>query len=478
MLNKSTYQAVIGLEVHARLKTKTKLFCGCRNEYGQAPNTLVCPVCAGYPGALPVLNKRAVELAVLAGLAFNCEINRQSVFARKNYFYPDLPKGYQITQHEFPVCGPGFVEIINEGAKKRIKINLIHLEEDSGKLIHGEDEYSLADYNRSGTPLIEIVSAPDISSPDEAARYLKILKQILEYCDISDCNMEQGSFRVDANISLKPAGREIAGIRTEIKNLNSFRFVRQALDYEIKRQSEILGADGQVIQQTLLWDREKGVTIPMRSKEESEDYRYFPDPDLPPLVIDDNFINHVKSALPELPGEKKKRLMREYKLRDYDAGILTESADLADFFEETAKLSGNPKQAANRIITDVLKIVNSSDAEIENLLFGPEELAQIISIVDKEIISDRSSKIVFEIMADTGRKPEEIIETENLAQISDEGIIEKMVKSVLEKYPEKVKKYRNGKTGLAGFLTGEVMKISGGRVNPVLLNEKLREYLR
>ena len=474
------FEAVIGLEVHAQLLTRTKIFCGCRNEFGAEPNVNVCPVCLGMPGALPVLNKRAVEYAVKAALALNCRINEYSVFARKHYFYPDLPKAYQITQYELPFAEHGWVEIEkSDGTKKRIRIRRIHLEEDAGKTIHGEgtDENSYVDLNRAGTPLIEIVSEPDISSPEEARLYMQKLRDILVWIGVNDGNLEEGSLRCDANVSVKPAGSKELGTRTEIKNVNSFRFIQKALEYEIERQVRIIKSGGKVVQETRLFDSQRGVTRTMRTKEEAEDYRYFPEPDLPPLVIDKEWLNAIKKELPELPDAVKERFVEEFGITGYDASILTRDRHLARFFEESARMyKGEAKKVANVIISDLLGALNEAGVKLCDSFLKPEHIARLLELIDSGTISVRLAKeeVIPELVR-SGKDPLTIVRERGLEQISDEKLLGEIVLKVLEANPKIVKQYREGsekqKSKAVKFVIGQVMRETRGKANPRLLNE-------
>ncbi len=472
------FEPVIGLEVHAQLLTEAKIFCGCSTKFGAEPNSHTCPVCLGMPGVLPVLNKKVVDFLIKMALATNCTINKKSSFARKNYFYPDLPKGYQISQYAEPPAEHGWVDIEVNGDKKRIGITRIHMEEDAGKLIH--DEHGLASYvdlNRTGVPLLEIVGEPDIRSPEEAAAYLRRLHEILIYLEICDGNMEEGSFRCDANISLRPVGERNFGIRTELKNMNSFRNVQRALEYEIKRQRYILEAGGEVVQETRLWDDAAGVTQPMRSKEEAHDYRYFPEPDLVSVIIDDAWIEEIRRGMPELPLAKRERFVREYQIPAYDAGVLTASRALADYFEEVARLSGQPKAAANWVMGDILRFLNEEKKGIEACPVSPTNLAAMIRLVENQTISGKIAKEVSETMYRTGKTPEEIISEKGLVQITDAGVLTDVLVKILRENGEKVAQYKAGKEKLFGFFVGQAMKATGGKANPQLLNELLKKML-
>jgi aspartyl-tRNA(Asn)/glutamyl-tRNA(Gln) amidotransferase subunit B len=474
----SAFEAVIGLEVHAQLLTDSKIFCGCSTRSGHAPNTVTCPVCTGMPGALPVLNRRAVDFGILLGLATGCRIARGCEFARKNYFYPDLPKGYQITQHENPLCEAGSIEIETGQGTKAIGITRIHMEEDAGKTIHeAEAGRSLVDYNRSGVPLLEIVSEPVLSSPGEAAAYLRELRLILMYLGICDGNLEEGSMRCDANVSLRPAGSEVLGTRTELKNMNSFRNIQRALKYEIFRQQEILEAGGEVLQETMLWDDSRGVTVSMRSKEESHDYRYFPEPDLVPVDIDEAWIEVIRQGLPELPAARRSRLCREHGIPPYDAGVLTQSRDLADYYEACVRELDAPKEISNWVMTEVMRALNETGASIAGFTVRPEALAGLVGLVRKGSISGSMAKEVFSEMVSTGGAPDEIVSRRGLGQISDQGRLAALAREIIEKHPAEAEKYRAGKAGLLGFFVGQLMKATRGEANPKLANQVMKELL-
>ncbi len=476
------YEPVIGLEVHAQLLTKSKIFCACSTAFGEEPNTLTCPVCTGQPGSLPVVNRKAVEYAIKLGLATNCRIAPYSLFARKNYFYPDLPKGYQISMYEYPLAENGYIEISVDGQKKRIKIIRIHMEEDAGKLKHGETietlPFSYVDFNRTGIPLLEIVSGPDIRSPGEAGEYLRRLRAILQYLEISTGNMEEGSFRCDANVSVRPKGQKEFGTRTELKNMNSFRHVEKALEYEIKRQISILEDGEKVIQETRLWNADQGITEPMRGKEEAHDYRYFPDPDLVPLRIDEGWIEAIRKTLPELPIQKKERFVREYGIPEYDAEILTLTKPLSDYYEETVKLFPEPKIVSNWIMGDLLRELKRDEREIEECPVTPEHLARMLSMIKDGTISGRIAKDVFDEMYKTGDMPENIVREKGWIQILDQDEIEKAIQIVMEENKKQVEDYLKGKEKIFGFLVGEVMKKTKGKANPKLVNELLRKKLK
>jgi len=476
------YEPVIGLEVHAQLLTKSKIFCGCSTAFGEEPNTLTCPVCTGQPGSLPVLNRRAVEFAIKLGLATNCRITPYSLFARKNYFYPDLPKGYQISMYEYPLAVDGFIEISVQGQKKRIKLIRIHMEEDAGKLKHGETpetaSYSYVDFNRTGVPLVEIVSGPDIRSPEEAGDYLRKLRAILQYLDICTGNMEEGSFRCDANVSVRPKGQKEFGTRAEVKNMNSFRHVEKALEYEIKRQISILEEGGEIIQETRLWDANEGITVAMRSKEEAHDYRYFPDPDLVPLRVDENWIEEARKGLPELPGQKKERFVKDYKIPEYDAEILTSTKAMANYYEECVHLFPEAKTVSNWMMGDLLKELKQDEREIDQCPVTPKHLAEMLDMIKKGTISGKIAKDVFGEMYKTGDRPEEIVKEKGWVQILDGGEIEGVIDRIVAANPKLVEDYRSGKEKLFGYFVGEVMKATKGKANPQLLNDLLRKKLK
>jgi aspartyl-tRNA(Asn)/glutamyl-tRNA(Gln) amidotransferase subunit B len=471
-------EPVIGLEVHAQLKTNTKIFCACSTAFGAAPNTHVCPVCLGMPGVLPVLNKKVVEYTLRMALATNCRISRQSRFARKNYFYPDLPKGYQISQYELPIAEHGFVDVEVQDNLHRIGITRIHMEEDAGKLGHDPHRpISRVDFNRTGVPLIEIVSEPDLRSPEEAGAYLRQLRSIVRYLAICDGNLEEGSFRCDANVSIRPHGSQTLGIRTELKNLNSFKHVEKSLQYEISRQKEVLLDGGQIIQQTRLWDPHKNKTTSMRGKEEAHDYRYFPDPDLLPLVIDDNWIQRIKESLPELPNEKKKRFMKQYDLPAYDAELLTSDREMAQFFENCVGLFHHPKQVSNWVMGALLGLLNSLGKSIDDSPVNPENLARLLALVENGLISAKIAKTVLDEMGQTGKSAEQIVAQKGLVQITDTDALEDLVSNIISEHPKEVDAYKNGKTKLLGFFVGRVMRETKGKANPKLVNEILKSKL-
>ena len=473
-----TYEPVIGLEVHAQLLTKSKIFCSCSTQFGADPNTHTCPVCMGMPGVLPVLNKKVVEYTMKMALATNCKINESCNFARKNYFYPDLPKGYQISQYAQPLSENGYVDIELDGGKKRMGITRIHMEEDAGKLLHDEHlPSSYVDLNRTGVPLIEIVSEPDMRSAEEAAAYLRRIHEILVYLEICDGNMEEGSFRCDANVSLRPRGAAAFGIRTELKNMNSFRNVQRAVEYEIKRQQYILENGQEVIQETRLWDDSQGVTQSMRGKEEAHDYRYFPDPDLVPIVIDHAWMAEVRISLPELPLEKRKRFIGDYQIPPYDAGVLTSSRALADYFEEVAKISGKPKVASNWVMGDVLRFLNEEKRDIRECPILPKSLAEMILLIEEGTISGKMAKDIIVEMYGTGKPPKMIIEERGMVQITDEDALLKTIAEVIAANPAQLEQYRGGKEKLFGYFVGQVMKATQGKANPQLINELLKKML-
>ncbi len=472
------YEAVIGLEVHAQMLTDTKVFCGCSTKFGSEPNTQTCEVCIGMPGVLPVLNKKALEFAIRTGLATNCTISSYSRFARKNYFYPDLPKGYQISQYENPICEHGFIEIVVEGEIRRIGITRIHMEEDAGKNIHeGGGNYSLVDLNRTGVPLMEIVSEPDIRSPKEASEYMRKLRAILRYLGVCDGNMEQGSLRCDANVSVRPAGQKEFGTRAEVKNINSFRFVEKAVDYEIKRQIKVIEEGGKVIQETRLWDSAKGITESMRSKEEAHDYRYFPEPDLVPIIPERSWIDQIMAGLPELPDARRGRFVAEYGIPEYDADLLTSEKGVAEWFEDAIRAGGQPKAVSNWMMGDLMRLLNEENKFIEECPLKPSQLAEMLKLVDKGTISGKIAKTVFEEMYRSGKNAEEIVREKGLVQISDESAIEKMVDEVIAKHSKEVERFRAGDEKLLGFFVGQVMKATKGKANPQMLNELLKKKL-
>ncbi|MCF7885472.1 MAG: Asp-tRNA(Asn)/Glu-tRNA(Gln) amidotransferase subunit GatB [Candidatus Marinimicrobia bacterium] len=473
------YEPVIGLEVHVQLQTQSKMFCKCKNKYGDAPNIHTCPICLGYPGTLPVLNKKAVEFGIKAGLATNCEIADFCRFARKNYFYPDLPKGYQISQYKQPLCYSGKLMIESENGEKAIGITRIHLEEDSGKSIHGveSDEDTYLDFNRCGVPLIEIVSEPDIRSPEEAYQYLRKLKLTLEYLEISDCNMEQGSLRCDANISVRKKGEREFGIRTEMKNMNSFSGVKKALEFEIKRQSKLLEEGGKVVQQTLLWDDRREEARPMRGKEESEDYRYFPEPDLVALEVDQKWLHKIKEDIAELPDEKHKRFKKEYELRDYDIDLLISDHNIANYYENTVEISEAPVLTSKWLQNEVLRVLKEENINITDFAISEKRFGQLLILLKDDKINANSAKKVFNKMLQNDVSPAEIVEEEGLAQMSGSDQLAGIIEAVLEENSDEAARYREGEKKLFGFFMGQVMKKTKGKANPQETQEILRKLL-
>lgn len=476
------YEVVIGCEVHVELKTKTKIFCSCPTDFGGEPNTHVCPVCLGLPGTLPVLNKKVLEYAIKAGLALNCEIVQFSKFDRKNYFYPDLTKAYQISQFDLPICKNGYIDIETGKGEKRIGITRIHMEEDAGKLVHQGSTIttsagSLVDYNRAGVPLIEIVSEPDMRSAEEVVEFLNSLKAIIEYTGVSDARMEQGSLRCDVNLSLRPVGQIAFGTRAEIKNLNSFRSVERVIQYEINRQMDILESGGKVIQETRTWDESKGRTYSLRSKEDSDEYRYFPEPDLPPVIVMEDYIEKLRDELPEMPKEKRQRMIDKDGLPEYDAGIITASKALVDFYDAVHTYYGDAKKISNWIMGELLAKVNAEGIELDALKIQPEQMAALLKLVDSGEISGKIAKKVFAEMFETGKNPDDIIKEQGLKQISDETELKTMIEQVAETNPKSVEDYKAGKTKALGFLVGQIMKQSRGQANPAVINRLLVEKL-
>ena len=472
------YEVIIGLEVHAELATKTKIYCSCSTEFGSDPNTHCCPICTGMPGVLPVLNEKVVEYAVKMGLATNCNIAKFSKQDRKNYFYPDLPKAYQTSQYDLPLCENGYVDIMVDGNKKRIGITRIHIEEDAGKLIH--DPYTgdtLVDLNRCGVPLIEIVSEPDIRSKEEAIAYMQTLKSTLEYLEICDCKMQEGSLRCDVNLSVRKIGETKFGTRTETKNLNSFKAIGRSIEFEIKRQIDELEAGGKIYQETRRWDDNKGIGYAMRTKEDAHDYRYFPEPDLAPIVLSDEYVQNLKDNLPEMPHVRKERYIKEYNLPEYDAIQITNSKKMAGFFEEAVSVCNNPKLVSNWIMSDVSRILNEQELEIDQAKFTAKDLGNLIMLIDKGTISSAIAKKVFEEMAVTGENPQKIVEKNGMTQITDEGAIRDIVCAVIKANPQSVEDYLAGKNKAVGFIVGQVMKESKGKANPQSVNKLIMEEL-
>ena len=472
------YETVIGLEVHVELSTETKIFCGCSTKFGGAPNTHTCPVCTGMPGSLPVLNKKVVDYALAFGLAANCHINQLCRFDRKNYFYPDNPQNYQISQLYVPICRDGYIEIETPAGKKKVRIHEMHMEEDAGKLVHDEwEDCTLVDYNRSGVPLIEIVSEPDMRSADEVIAYLEKIRMICQYLGISDCKLQEGSMRADVNLSVREAGSTEFGTRTEMKNLNSFKAIARAIEGERERQIELLMEGKEVLQETRRWDDNKESSFAMRSKEDAKDYRYFPDPDLPPVYISEEWMEEVLDKQPEMQPEKAERYKKEYGLSDYDAGVLTQSKVIADVFEETAVLCGKAKKAANWMIGETFRLVRERGISPDEIHFSPEHLAYIIDAVDKGEINQQSAKEVFEKVFDEDIEPKAYIEAKGLKIVQDSGLLEQVVCQVIEKFPDTVREYKDGKEKVLGFLVGQVMKEMKGKANPAKVNEMLRSKI-
>lgn len=473
-----TFETVIGLEVHAQLRTQSKMFCGCATEFGRAPNTQTCPVCLGLPGSLPAINKRAVEMAIRTGLALNCSIRSNNVFARKHYFYPDLPKGYQISQYEEPICEEGWIEIQAHDSVKRVRINRAHLEEDAGKNIHAnEGGNSYVDLNRTGTPLLEIVTEPDMRSADEVVAYLKSLRDVLVYLEVCDGNMEEGNLRCEPNISIRPVGSETFGTKVELKNINSFKNVKDSVEYEVKRQTKVLNEGGTIHQETRLWNIELGQTAIMRSKEEAHDYRYFPDPDLLPLSLDEEWIEELRGTLQELPQARQQRFMKEHGLPEYDAGVLTSSRELADYFEACVKQFAEPKTVSNFIMGELLRELNQAGSSVKFSPVSPERLVELLKLIHDGTISLKAAKDIFPEMYSGDKAAAQLVEEKGLQQVSDEGALDVIVKDVLEKNPAQVEQYKGGKEAVIGFLVGQVMKASKGKANPQKVNELLKRTL-
>ena len=475
------YQPVIGLEVHVQLATATKIFCGCPTSFGAPPNTNVCPVCLGMPGALPVLSRQAVELAIKGGLALNCQIRAYSRFARKNYFYPDLPKGYQISQYDQPLAEHGYVDIVVDGASRRIGVTRVHMEDDAGKSIHDgfrdSDRYSYVDLNRSGTPLIEIVSEPDMRSSDEAYAYLTEVKQVLQFVEVSTCDMEKGHLRCDANISVMPKGSDQFGTKAEVKNLNSFRFLKQALDYEIARQVAVIESGGRVEQETRLYNPDLGETFSMRSKESAHDYRYFPEPDLVPLRVSEKWLAAVQATMPELPSRKRARFVGEYGLSEYDADVITASRAISEYFEEVARVSGSPKMAANWVMGDLMGMLKAEGKEIADSPVSAERLGELVKLIAAGELSGKLAKEIFPKMFASGDAAPAIMEREGLKPISDTGALEKIIADVIANNPKQVEQYKGGKTAVINFLVGQAMKATRGQANVGVVTDLLKQKL-
>ena len=479
-MSREDYEIVIGLEVHAELSTKTKIFCSCPTKFGAEPNTHTCPICMAMPGTLPVLNEKVIEYAVKAGLATNCEISKDSKNDRKNYFYPDLPKSYQISQFDKPLCEHGYVEIeLENGEKKKIRLTRIHIEEDAGKLNHNEfGAGTLVDLNRAGVPLIEIVSEPDLRSSKEVEAYLRKLKSILEYIEVSDCKMQEGSLRADVNVSVRKRNAKEFGTRTEMKNMNSFRSIVRAIEYEADRQIDILEEGGKIEQETLRWDDVSGKTFSMRDKEDAQDYRYFPDPDLVAIRLSDEYIENIRKSLPELPESRKARYIEEFELSQKDSNLLTASKYLSNLFEQTEKICKNAKAVANWLLSDIAKILNEKEMEPENIPFSAENLAKMITLIEKGTISSAIGKKVIVELFENPKDPEEIIKEKGWIQISDEGEIKKVVTEILERNPQSIVDFKAGKDKALGFLVGQAMKETKGKANPQMLNKMFLEELK
>ena len=472
------YEVVIGVEVHAQLRTRSKMFCGCGTMFGLTANSQTCPVCLGLPGTLPVINQAAVEMAVRTGLALNCTIGTTNRFARKNYFYPDLPKGYQISQYEAPICEHGWIEISTVEGKKQVRIRRAHLEEDAGKNVHETGTNgSRVDLNRAGTPLLEIVTEPDMRSADEVVAYLKTLRDMLMYLEVCDGNMEEGSFRCEPNLSLRPLGQKEYGTKVELKNINSFKYVKDAIEYEVKRQTKVLNEGGKVQQETRLWNLDRSETAVMRSKEEAHDYRYFPDPDLVPLKLDREWVESLRASVPELPAARMKRFVGEFGLPEYDAGVLTASKGIADYFETCVKLFHQPKTVSNWVMGELTRELNNSGTDVGASPVTPERLVGLLELVEKGAISLKVARDIFPELYRSGKSPEQIVQEKGLTQLSDEGALDKIIEDVLTKNPVQVAQFKEGKQQVLGFLVGQVMKASGGKANPSKVNELLKKKL-
>ena len=477
------YEAVIGLEVHTELQTTTKIFCSCRTSFGADPNTNVCPVCLGLPGVLPVLNKKVLEYAVRAGLALNCEISRFSKFDRKNYYYPDLPKNFQTSQFDLPICEHGYLDVEVDGEKRRIRITRAHMEEDAGKLVHHgtsitDSDYSLVDYNRTGTPLLEIVSEPDMRSAKEAVAYMEKMRAILQYVGISDCRMEEGSLRCDANVSVRPVGQKELGTKTEIKNINSFKGVERAIEYEAMRQAELLEDGGKVVQETRTWDEKEGVTKSMRTKEEANDYRYFPEPDLVPFTVSDEYIENIRKSLPELPDARKERYMKEFGLSSEDAVFMINDKATADYFEAAVAAGADPKAAVNWLMGEFASQLSNDGIEIDKAPVSAENLAALLKLISKGTISGKIAKKVFATMWKEGGNPDDIVKAQGLVQISDTAELSKLVDEVVGNNPKAVEDFKAGKKKAVGALVGQIMKATKGKANPRVINELLNKKLQ
>jgi len=481
---KNEYEPVIGLETHVELYTNTKMFCGCRLSFGEEKNIYTCPVCLGHPGSLPVINKKAIEYAAKIALTLNCKIKKYTIFHRKNYFYPDMPKNYQISQYDLPLGVGGYLDVDMGGYIRRVRITRVHMEEDTGKLLHkgttgriSESEASIVDFNRAGTPLIEIVTEPDIRSPEEAKEYMIVLRNLILFLDVSDCSMEEGSLRCDANVSVRKTGEDKIGTKTEIKNLNSFKFLQKGLEYEVKRQVKVLEAGGEIIQQTRHYDSKTGTTKALRSKEEAHDYRYFPEPDLVPIYIEDKMIEDIRKTIPELPSVKAKRFEKQYSLPKYDSSFLANNKDLADYFEQCCKHYDNAKNIANWIMSDFSALLNKEKMTIKDSRVTPENLCKMLGIIDKGKINSKIAKSVFEEMFSTGGNPQKIIEDRGLEQISDEGLLEAIIEEVIKDNPGVVEQFREGKDKAIGFLIGRVMAKTKGKANPGIVNDIITKKL-